>query len=300
MKNIVFTLLIYLCMQTITEAQLAPSDDLSKTNENGLESFSLYNIAISVANIDSSIKWYQEVFGFKLISRSVFSVPAGSAEAAVIEAGGVNLELIHVPDAMRIEAMFAEVPKHLIPIGNKFIVFQVNDLVLATKELEKKGVEFVWREQYLAGKSMFSTMVKDVDGNKINIFQTNTIIGNERLNEPFDAEKIVKQHLSIWSETNEVARAAAVSKIYADDIKLVDPFFTSGGIEKVNGFINQLQANHPGYVFSLMGEVMSHHSVIKFNWSFDSKTGPEKITGSDIMMLQNGRVKTLYVFINDL
>ncbi len=177
---------------------------------------------------------------------------------------------------------------------------KVNDVSLATKELEEKGVSFVWREQYLVNKSMFCTMIEDIDGNKINISQTNTIIGNEKLNEPVDADKIVKEHLSIWSETNKVEREASFGKLYTDNVKLIDPFFTSSGIEKLNGFISELQKNNPGYIFSLAGKVVSHHNTIKFNWNFGSKSEPKKITGTDVLILENGRIKSLYVFINDL
>lgn len=155
----------------------------NETYENhGLASFSLYNIAFTVSSIEKAIKWYGDIFGFKLISRSTFSIPAGSVEAAIIEHGGLRLELLEAPYAERIDALFAEAPLHLNVIGNKTIVLQVDDLAIATKELEGKGVTFVWREQYLVGKQMLCTMIQDIDGNKINIFQTDTIIGNEGSN----------------------------------------------------------------------------------------------------------------------
>ncbi|HLF52638.1 VOC family protein [Flavobacterium sp.] len=153
----------------------------NKTYENGgLASFSLYNIAFTVSSIEQSIKWYQDVFGFKLISRTTFTIPAGSAEVAFIEHGGLRLELLEVPDSKRIDALFAEAPHHLNVIGNKTIVLQVEDVAAATRELEEKGVTFVWREQYLVGDQMLCTMIQDVDGNKINIFQTNTIIEDKK------------------------------------------------------------------------------------------------------------------------
>lgn len=148
-------------------------------NKTGLASFSLYNIAFTVSNIDNSIKWYQDIFGFKLINRTTFAIPSGSAEAAILEAAGMRIELLNIPNPERIEALFADAPLHLIPLGNKSIVLQVEDLAVATKELEEKGVNFAWKEQYLAGDKMLSTMITDVDGNKINIFQTNTLVENK-------------------------------------------------------------------------------------------------------------------------
>jgi catechol 2,3-dioxygenase-like lactoylglutathione lyase family enzyme len=142
--------------------------------EDGLKSISLYNIAFTVKNIDNSIKWYNEVLGFELKNKSKFSLPSGSADISILELGDLKLELLQVPKSKKIPEMFADVPMHLIPIGNKVIVFQVTDLKLATQQLEEKGVKFVWKEQFIAGDKMLCTMIEDIDGNKINIFQTNT------------------------------------------------------------------------------------------------------------------------------
>lgn len=152
--------------------------EITSQNKSGLASFSLYNIAFTVADLDQSIAWYKYIFGFELVSRVTFSIPSGSAETAIIKAGELRLELLQVENAKRIEELFAEAPKHLITIGNKSIVLQVDDLAAASQELEDKGVKFVWRELYIAGDKMLCTMIEDVDGNKINIFQTDTIIGD--------------------------------------------------------------------------------------------------------------------------
>ena len=147
-------------------------------SENGLRSFSLYNIAFTVTNLEASLKWYKDIFGFKQISRSNFQLPQGTAEAAIIEAGGLKLELLYVPNGKRIEEMFAQLPFHLIPIGNKAIVLQVKDISVASEELAALGVKFVYREQNLVEGAMRSSMIEDIDGNKINIFQTDTLIEN--------------------------------------------------------------------------------------------------------------------------
>ena len=150
----------------------------TQQNKNGLASFSLYNVAFTVTDLDKSIAWYKDIFGFELISRVTFSIPAGSAETAIIKSGDLRLELLQVENAKRIEELFAEAPQHLSIIGNKGLVLQVDNVAAATKELEEKGVTFVWRELYIAGDKMLCTMIEDVDGNKINIFQTDTIIGD--------------------------------------------------------------------------------------------------------------------------
>jgi catechol 2,3-dioxygenase-like lactoylglutathione lyase family enzyme len=142
----------------------------------GLASLSLYDIAFTVANVEKSIDWYADVLNFKLVNKSTFDLPDGKATVAIMEGAGIRLELLHVPGGKKIEAMFAPVPLHLIPIGNKAIVFQVEDIKIASAELAAKGISFLWRERYLTDGGMLSSMIEDMDGNKINIFQKNTTV----------------------------------------------------------------------------------------------------------------------------
>jgi hypothetical protein len=61
-------------------------------------------------------------------------------------------------------------PRHLLPIGTKFLVFEVDDLGRASTELEKLGVRIVWREKEIA-PGWVATAIRDFDGNLINIFR---------------------------------------------------------------------------------------------------------------------------------
>jgi catechol 2,3-dioxygenase-like lactoylglutathione lyase family enzyme len=149
---------------------------LEEEPANGLASLSLYDIAFTVSDLDKSIEWYAENLNFKLINKSSFDLPAGKASAAIMEGAGIRMELLKVPGGKKIEEMFAPVPLHLIPIGNKAIVFQVEDIKMASDELAAKGLAFVRREHYLTDGGMLSSMIEDMDGNKINIFQRNTTL----------------------------------------------------------------------------------------------------------------------------
>ena len=151
-------------------------DQTKEGAANGLASLGLYDIAFTVSDIDKAIAWYTNTLNFKLINRSTFDMPTGNATAAIMEGAGIRLELLRVPGRKRIEEMFAPAPMHLIPIGNKAIVFQVEDIKIASDELADRGIPFLWRELYLEDGKMLCSMIEDMDGNKINIFQRNTTV----------------------------------------------------------------------------------------------------------------------------
>ncbi len=142
---------------------------MNSSSANGLQSLSLHNLAFTVSDIEKTIHWYETTLGFKVLSRTTF--PSIGAQVAFLQLADIRLEVLQAKDGFRLDEMFADAPNHLLPIGNKTLVLQVNDLHGATVELEEKGVTFAWKEVDLTSHGDFSTMIRDNDGNFINIFQ---------------------------------------------------------------------------------------------------------------------------------
>lgn len=143
---------------------------MDSNSANGLQSLSLHNLAFTVSDVEKATEWYRDSLGFEVLRREIFTA-LGDAEIAFLKKSDIRLEMLRVKDGFRINELFAEAPAHLLPIGNKSLVLQVNDLHVATLELEAKGVTFVWKEMNLTEDGMPSTMIRDMDGNFINIFQ---------------------------------------------------------------------------------------------------------------------------------
>ncbi|WP_031427314.1 VOC family protein [Flavimarina sp. Hel_I_48] len=147
------------------------------TSKGGLDTLVFYNIAFVVSNIEDSIQWYTDTLGFKLIIKQAIPVPEGKMEMAFMEGAGMKIEMIENSNNQLIDSIRKDAKTDAAPtvIGSKALVFYVDDLNATTRELEDKGVNFLWKERYLAGDSLLCTMILDIDDNRINIFQRNTI-----------------------------------------------------------------------------------------------------------------------------
>ncbi|MFF9391383.1 VOC family protein [Streptomyces griseoluteus] len=130
--------------------------------------FTLHNVTISVSDLDASIDWWSRVFGLKVLAKSRFE--AIGADVAFLEGPGFHLELLQPADGFRIPELTAEPPAHVRPIGNKALVFRVEDLESVTQTFRDLGVTTVW-EQMDLGDGSVSTAIRDNDGNLINVFQ---------------------------------------------------------------------------------------------------------------------------------
>jgi catechol 2,3-dioxygenase-like lactoylglutathione lyase family enzyme len=134
----------------------------------GLASLTLHNLATVVSDMDAAIEWYERVLGFRLAARADIA----EGEVVLLVGAGTQLELAHPSrldqPQVRLAPLFADPPRHVLPIGNKFLVFEVDDLAQASAELADKSVTFVWREKEIA-PGFFATAIRDFDGNLINI-----------------------------------------------------------------------------------------------------------------------------------
>lgn len=143
----------------------------NSTVTQGLQNFTVCGFAFTVKDLDQSVKWYHDTLGFIKENEETFDINGKKAKIAFVRLAHIKPELMQIEGGYRIEALFAAPPDHLLPVGNKSLVLQVPDLSLATRELEEKGVTFEWKEMDLLGNGMRNTMIRDMDGNLISIFQ---------------------------------------------------------------------------------------------------------------------------------
>jgi catechol 2,3-dioxygenase-like lactoylglutathione lyase family enzyme len=125
------------------------------------------NVALATGDLDASIAWYETVLGFTVTERGRFD--AVGADFAMIEAAGMRIELVSRPQAEHRRVDRTPAPHHLDVLGYKAIVFETDDLPAATAALRQHGVELVWSDQPLNAERS-STMLRDPEGNLINIF----------------------------------------------------------------------------------------------------------------------------------
>ena len=119
---------------------------------------------IRVGNLDRSIQWYSEHFGFKLKSRTARS-PAGNQVAHLELPGNAHgLELTYSPDYQ------LKVPEDLMHFA-----IGVPDLVVACDKLEKAGLVIwpdEWRKLFASG-GLKMAFVTDPDGYEMELLEVN-------------------------------------------------------------------------------------------------------------------------------
>jgi len=109
---------------------------------------------------------------------------------------------------------------------------------------------------------------------------------------------LVKKHLELWTENDSAKRLKLAGRIYAENIRVIDPEIILNGQIEVSDFIGRLLEQHPGFKFKMVNAVETHHNTALLSWKFGPTSKPETITGTDIFTIADNKIANLLVFVN--
>jgi hypothetical protein len=120
--------------------------------------------------------------------------------------------------------------------------------------------------------------------------------------EPAVAEKVRSLSravlLEVFDEREPNRRAEAIDRIFAQDVRFIDHNGTHDGRAEIGEAVNKLHARFADFRFTHAGEPQILESAARLNWTFGPPSDPAKITGTDTILIRDGRVSTLVVFLD--
>jgi len=123
--------------------------------------------ALSVANVDSSARWYAEKFGLTVTMRAP---KTNGASATVLEGGGLIVELIQRDDAMPLSAAAPSLTASYRVHGFFKAGIVVDDFEKTLRDLRARGVEVAIGPFAATAEQRANVIVRDNAGNLIQIF----------------------------------------------------------------------------------------------------------------------------------
>lgn len=128
---------------------------------NGINHF-----AISVADFEESIAWYQRVFGFTVVDRS--EIPGVGAKVCHMQGPGFLLEIFCAPGSEPLDPRRTVPNQDLTVQGNKHASFGVPDAHVLLPEFERLGVHVAFIAEV---DGTYGVFINDNSGNLIEIFE---------------------------------------------------------------------------------------------------------------------------------
>ena len=130
------------------------------------QDFSLDHVAVSVSDLDRSIKFYGENFGFKC--DRIMDRPQGAGRVALLKKPGFAIEMFGYAGPSPLPDFHKSLETDLRIIGVKHFAIKVNDILDAADSLKNNGVEVV-SPVAVGVRGLRRFLVKDPDGLLIEI-----------------------------------------------------------------------------------------------------------------------------------
>jgi hypothetical protein len=109
---------------------------------------------------------------------------------------------------------------------------------------------------------------------------------------------LTRNLFEIFGESDPVRRRAAIAEIWAEDALFVDPEGHAMGHAALDDAVARLHARFPGFVFTALGAPQSLDGAGRLAWGHGPAGGPPQITGLDVATVKDGRVSSLYAFLD--
>ena len=110
---------------------------------------------------------------------------------------------------------------------------------------------------------------------------------------------VVERYIDSWNQTDPRRRRRLVDELWAEDARYVDPMAEANGRNEVDAMIGAVQAQFPGFVFTLLGPVDAHHRQARFTWGAGPAGAEPVVVGFDVAVAdEDGRLSSVLGFLD--
>jgi catechol 2,3-dioxygenase-like lactoylglutathione lyase family enzyme len=129
----------------------------------------LHHVALSVADIDTAIEWYQRILG-GIVRLDYEMEEYPGVRIVFVVVGEVELELIYVPGSSPYPT--EPKPDEIVRVqGYSHLAFRVDDCKATAELLRERGAEIAWEPRDWEQSSLRTCNLLDPDGNIVELVE---------------------------------------------------------------------------------------------------------------------------------
>jgi len=107
-----------------------------------------------------------------------------------------------------------------------------------------------------------------------------------------------KNLLEVFGERDSARRKIAINTIYTENCTFFETNEKIVGRDALNAKVGSLLKGAPGFVFRAACPAEVNHDVGRLQWHLGPAGASPAVTGMDIALFENGRIRSLYTFLD--
>jgi hypothetical protein len=104
--------------------------------------------------------------------------------------------------------------------------------------------------------------------------------------------------LEVFGQLDSARRAVTIAELYTADCTFFEADERVTGREALNVKVGGILKDAPGFVFRAVAPAQVNHDLGRLQWHFGPAGAPPVVTGTDIAVFEDGRIRALYTFLD--
>ena len=113
-------------------------------------------------------------------------------------------------------------------------------------------------------------------------------------------ELLLRNLQEVFGEGDPAKRRSAIKELYTEDCTVHVPPGVLVGYEALDKFAGDLRATHPHFAYAPHAAPQALHNAGCLVWGSGPRGGVPDYTGLDVIVVRDGKIAVLYVFLNPL
>ena len=116
-----------------------------------------------------------------------------------------------------------------------------------------------------------------------------------------DLQGTIDTHLHAYGEPDPARRDELLSRVWAEEGRLIDPPLAGTGHRGISEMATAVQSHYPGHTFRRTSGIDAHHSFARYQWELVDGDGTAALTGLDIAEIGNdGLIRQVVGFLGPI
>jgi hypothetical protein len=104
--------------------------------------------------------------------------------------------------------------------------------------------------------------------------------------------------LEVFGERDSERRQSVINELYTENCSFFEADEQITGRDALNAKVEQILQKAPGFVFRLAGPAEVNHDHGRLRWHFGPDGAAPVVTGMDVAVFEQGRIRALYAFLD--